>query len=323
MTTEEKNDIRARSTSIDDVLHDLQEKVDVVAVDKKNVVIGDDGRLLINGIELTDIAHSQLTSIIKYPYSFCKKVEGVSLINDIKNYCIDRCETKEIKILNSMNEIYTVVDSKFPVVTQGQLLTQAKSVDAAIRVQFQDNDCINLVTQLASNPPRDVNDVSHGGMNVLFNSHGLSVSSFIYRLVCTNGMILPRNLSTKYLEGETDKELLDKFRSMIIDTIEITKNMFMPTFIKTSGIEIKDPAEFITNLGRAYKMPGGEIKKITDKIPSLPAPTTAYDIINLITQMGTEVFLDNHKKGLKLQAFGGYLSTSFNEKHCVKCGQLV
>ena len=54
MTTEEKNDIRARSTSIDDVLHDLQEKVDVVAVDKKNVVIGDDGRLLINGIELTE-----------------------------------------------------------------------------------------------------------------------------------------------------------------------------------------------------------------------------------------------------------------------------
>jgi len=321
----EKVKVTEVTESIEDVLADYaEEKIDPMQLDKKNVEVGEDGELIINKMGLTSIAHNQLNSILGYPHSFARKVEDPKLLNDIKNYCIDKCEKKDVKVLSINKSMITgIVNKEFPLIPTKSILETIADVDKNVRVQYASEDGLNLVTAVNSNPLKDVNDISHVGVSMLFNPRGYNMSAFIYRLVCKNGMISPRALMSRFSNGLAESEVLKSLRQITIDTIEISKNVFMPIFIKTAETEVKDPHAFISNLARYFKLPGGELKEILDNVSALKAPITAYDIINLITAMGSEIIPDNLRKGLKLQTFGGFISNSFIEKRCPACKNML
>jgi len=315
--------MNALTESVDEVLAELDESTEVVQIDYRHVGLGEGGSLMIDGKHLTDLAHQQLVSILKYPYSFCKKCTTSELVNDIRKYCIDKSEARDVKVLTIRNEVYAVVCNDSPLVRLSDILKTVKDIDPNIRIQNITESHINFVTQMSVSPSADIGDASNIGFNILFNNRGMDVSGLMYRLTNESVMLSPKKFSCKYVKGSSDTEALGLFKNIVIDVVEMVRTKLAPLYIKIVDVEIKQPMEFVEALAAHFKLSTGIRKDASAKMLELKAPVMAYDIVNIITATGSTIAADDLKKAFKFQMFGGFIVHSFGEKRCATCKNLV
>jgi len=219
---------------------------------------------------------------------------------------------KEVQVLYGENRIKNIFSTKTPYVPTLEVFDAAqKSVGKSMietYTQSKGKFIINWITEYASHPVKAVNDISKAGITIEIgkpNVHfdfGICVGGFIFRLICTNGMITSRNEITQ-VKGSSKEEILTNIKGLVSESYEAVTKKELPRFVHMATVPIDDPANAVHQLARQNHIPRGHIKTLLDRVPSLGQKPTMYGVINLITSYAKEI--PDYYQRRKVQSLGG------------------
>lgn len=136
-------------------------------------------------------------------------------------------------------------------------------------------------------------DLCHGGLRFTQNrSRNLApqVSNFLYRRICTNGMVVPdpslkvdaRNLSS---EGLVDS--LEEIARRAFNDVEAA----IEAFYDLRNEKVADPSQALLRLGEEAGLPSRTIMGLIERVPEyidVTEDASMFDVVNLITNMAND-----------------------------------
>ena len=175
---------------------------------------------------------------------------------------------------------------------------------------------MRFVGDYCTEPPKKAGDVSHAGLVVKMNGN-VKIGPYSYRMVCSNGMMRmyeklelvdTRDMITMAVRSAcqaqyaASRELTDQFIGL--DTSPFTGNR----------------EQTLIQLGHQSGLPARFVTKALERLPELPEDATMYDMVNIITQMASEL-----RQPEKVQVRAGRLVNFLADKpaFCDHCGKVV
>ena len=174
----------------------------------------------------------------------------------------------------------------------------------------------------------NVGDVVQAGISIRNSEVGLgavSVSLFIFRLICKNGMTVPgagsrtnhigRNLSTSedVYELFTDETMEADDRAVLLKVRDLVKAaasdlQFNKVVDKmreaANSTRIADPVGAVEELGRRFYMPQDEQKGVMQHLIE-GHDLSAYGLLNAVTRFSQDV--DSYERATELEHIGGQI----------------
>lgn len=171
----------------------------------------------------------------------------------------------------------------------------------------------------------EVGDITYGGVRLLAypaRTKAPSVSTYLERLVCTNGMTTDYKLDEIALKGRTVDEVIEEMElaaRRLLDAMPEKLARYADTaFIRVPG----DPAAFAAQLARENNLARPILDQALDYINQLPY-ATVYDINQAFTQVANTGV--SYATMSRLQGLGGELA--LNAAHavarCNSCERLL
>lgn len=186
---------------------------------------------------------------------------------------------------------------------------------------------INVRTSQFNTEPRE-GDVTEGGIQIIGYT-GPSrgefkprVSSYLERLVCSNGMTIAEPFGEIKLRGltvdEVIEELEDAARVILADNDgPITKHL--THYAGLTDTRVREPALTLNALAGQHGIPARTVTRMLDVMGDELEGDSMYDLVNFITQF-------QHHEGVSrtrydaLQSIGGHVIAQAAKEHkCVLC----
>ena len=165
-----------------------------------------------------------------------------------------------------------------------------------------------------------VGDITEGGFRVLaypFQSKPPSVSTYLERLVCSNGQTSEEKLGQITLKGRTVPEVLAEMElaaNLVLEQLD-TK---LGDYAKTREVPVPgSPQAFAAQLAREANVSRKVLDAVLDIVNQLPEPVTVWDVQNAFTAVANQV--ETYGTMTRLQALGGSLSFE-TERMIQRCG---
>ena len=272
-----------------------------------------------------EVEPSSLESIFRHvgvPTNFflrCNK----SLKNDISRKFLET-NSKAVQVLTRENRIENVFSTKTPYVPTIDVFDAAQATVGKSMVETYTQNkgkfIINWVTEFASHPVKEVNDISKAGITIeigkpnVYFDFGVCVGGFIFRLVCKNGLITSRNEITQ-VKGSTKEEILTNIKGLVNESYEAVSKKELPRFVHMATVPIDDPANTVHQIARNNHIPRGHIKTLLDRVPTLGKKPSMYSVINLVTSYAKEI--PDYYQRRKVQSLGGEVLKT--EHKCPTC----
>ena len=223
-----------------------------------------------------------------------------------------------------------------PLEEVGAMISRVFAPDAEVRTLLRDDRCLHVdVTTSAHsievpNPNRvpgrpEVGDITEGGVRFLAYPNRAKapvVSSYLHRLVCTNGLTTDLKAGQITLKGRTVPEVLMEMEiaaTEILGTLDESLRGYAATAqMATPGT----PLAFATQLMREANLPVRVREAVTDNINQLPANASIYDVANVLTSVANGGV--TYPTMLALQQLGGSLSFDTDRmiERCSTCERL-
>lgn len=224
-----------------------------------------------------------------------------------------------------------------PLEAVGEMISRVFAPDAEVRTLLRDDQRLHVdVTAPAyavevPNPDRvpgrpEVGDITEGGVRFLAypnKAQAPVVSSYLHRLVCTNGMTTNLKGGQITLKGRTVDEVLLEMEiaaTEILGTLDEALQGYVATAqMATPGT----PLAFATQLMREANLPVRVREAVVDNINQLPANASVFDVNQSITRVANHGV--TYATQLRLQELGGTLVFDVDEtlRRCGTCEQLL
>jgi len=273
-------------------------------------------KLFVNDKVLLGDAEKSFSRMVGLPLAFVKGCDDDDLSNRILSHCSTNLEA--IKVVETGDVVTRVFPDSYQYVSRRRFLEMFVKKEPKAEVESYDKSRISLVTERAAHPPKKIDDISYGGLTFELAYPSYRVEGFIYRLACLNGMLSPHMYSTMV---DSKINLEPELMNMADNCLKFVEGNFMPKFMELDETKVDNPTQLVHRIAQRYGLPAGVVKTIADKVPSLEAPVSYYDVVNLITSIGRDKITEGMgKTGRSLQRFGGYMTHVSNKHYCSTCG---
>ncbi len=286
---------------------------------------------------LSDIAKSDFCQYGKVPSKFFYKCNP-ELRDDIFSEFFD--SDTPIKVVSNENQIERLLGEDQPFISPRDLFAEAQSKIKAKHAQiFVDEKrghiIFNLITDISKEPPKREGDISQCGIHVEISrpvvraqpqakmlGQEIRISSYILRMVCTNGLLSSDDEDGYLASGSNDREVFSNYLNHVGRCINAAENRFLPEFVNGVETPIHDPAYTVHRILRDSSLSFRQSveHKILERVPSLGEETTMYDLVNMITSIANEFKQYDITKKLQ-QATGRWINIT--KDRCAHCQKIL
>jgi hypothetical protein len=177
-----------------------------------------------------------------------------------------------------------------------------------------------------------IGDISRGGLRFVQdrkNNHAPSVASYIYRLACTNGMVVPEIGRTIDARGGTVDSLLAELELAARAAFgKVEEQMEHYYALRSQPIE-GDATQAVLQVARERGIPTRTAMALAERVPAdlsdtgLGHPPTMFDLVNLFTNQANDPAM-RHRRGPRraLEGAGGLLVQQHHDR-CGNCQQVI
>lgn len=268
-----------------------------------NILIGDislkDDRMLINGKPYA-VRHTGMKGLlnhIKMPGSYAASIPGDLFYDSVNRLCKTYGDF-EVMVRTQDDEIRAVLSPSYiPLDSLDLVKRLEKAKEAGLTPARMQYDGDNVTVQLTSNTEvkaSKVGDISKVGVSLETsdtNLYGLSANAYLYRLICTNGTILPTSLGggvsflQKNINQETVWNMFDESYTRIMDKMAQIDSEFL---IRLENKKV-DASNFIKVKNKLSDVAGGRkvaevLRKMEEDIIERGSQVSVYDIYNTVTE---------------------------------------
>lgn len=174
-----------------------------------------------------------------------------------------------------------------------------------------------------------VNDITKGGLRFGQDTqHRLApwVNTFLYRLVCTNGMEVAAATEHKVtLKGKSMAEVRVALEEAALTQMALVNNQ-ITAFYDMRTKKVDDPYQLVRRLSREGRYPARVLSALEDRMPiAIPdqSDATMFDVVNLITNMANHPdLLDRPNARRDLEAAGGVVIQDHIDR-CPRCASAI
>lgn len=169
-----------------------------------------------------------------------------------------------------------------------------------------------FVTAFNKNPNRRVGDYTHGGIFIESNGY-VSVSPYLLRLVCTNGMV--RN--SVYPDMAKDIQTVKSYVSNTVSNMIEQSQKDLDIFVSLDDHTVDNPYAMFVRASREIGLSDRFARRISEVLPSMEKhgeSYTYYDMLNLVSSLA------NSTGNNRYQAIAGNFMDSFRYCRCENCG---
>ena len=168
--------------------------------------------------------------------------------------------------------------------------------------------------------PAGVGDITEGGVRILsypYQSKPPSVSTYIERLVCSNGMCTAEKTGQINLKGCTVDEVIASMEEAAEDVLSQLDN-HLNRYAETRSMLVPgSPQAFAAQLAREAGVNRKILDSVLDIVNQLPPPVTVWDINQAFTNVAN--YVEKYSTMNRLQNLGGTLAF-FAEEAVHRCG---
>lgn len=131
------------------------------------------------------------------------------------------------------------------------------------------------------------------------------LSTYLHRLVCTNGMSLAEPEAKINLRGKTTEEINQEFES-IIANLKIGLGSRLDQYAESANIPIEgEVSHFMYNMAYEHGLSRNVTARVLDLRSLLDDSPSVYDVTQVFTQVANDSV--NYRSRLALQNIGGYM----------------
>jgi len=270
---------------------------------------------------LSETGLKKFSTFLGIPKAFLPKL-NTDLQIDVVNYFLEKDATAEALISYSPDRMFNAAYPGNTALIRDELIVSAieKAFDPEDRVRSLDLSNglkVSIVTDELNTEPR-VNDITHGGLRIESTvGEAPKISTYLERLVCSNGMVVPSINSTLSLRGRTVDEIIEEMEELAATVLGNEVDAALNSWSHMTDILINDAAQLIHRFCREYNLGSRMESKLLERIDELEG-NTYYDIINLITSMQHEVGVSQAMRE-NLQLTGGLIVSSGDGHRCSTC----
>ena len=287
---------------------------------------------------LTDHSLNQLCGKLEIGTQYLRKCLPVSqeLVAHNLNFWINNSKKKELMLRTydtaPINEARAICSNRYKRIDNDVVANHSlnKLMDLGLDIKYShyDRDTLNIT---AVNPKLEgevtKGDVVQSGVTITnseIGSGSLIIQPFIYRLVCTNGMVAPRYLNRFYsrhvgkivIDPSNDDQyvtIIDKMQKQIdlISSNDVWNESF-EGLVKATKQSIN--SHQIVELAKRHGVSESERAQIFERLNHYVGDTfttTKYDLANAVTNIANDEEKSN-ERARKLQELGGLIIFAHN-----------
>ena len=287
---------------------------------------------------LTDHSLNQLCGKLEIGTQYLRKCLPVSqeLVAHNLNFWINNSKDKELMLrtydMAPIDEARAICSNRYKRidndVVANHSLNKLMDLGLDIKYSYYDRDTLNIT---AVNPKLEgevaKGDVVQSGVTITnseIGSGSLIIQPFIYRLVCTNGMVAPRYLNRFYsrhvgkivIDPSNDDQyvtIIDKMQKQIdlISSNDVWNESF-EGLVKATKQSIN--SHQIVELAKRHGVSESERAQIFERLNHYVGDTfttTKYDLANAVTNIANDEEKSN-ERARKLQELGGLIIFAHN-----------
>lgn len=283
------------------------------------------GSLKINGTDLDlmlgEKGLKKFSSFLGIPKAFLPKLNA-DLQVDVVNYFLEQNSTTEALISYGSDAMFKAAYPGNTPIIRDELIVSAieKTFNADDKIRALDMEHglkVSIITDELNTEPR-VNDITNGGLRIeSVIGEAPKVSTYLERLVCSNGMVVPSINSVLSLRGRTVDEIISEMEYLANTVLANEVDEALNSWAHMTEVDVENPTQLIHRFCREYNLGARMETKLLDRIDELEG-NTYYDIINLITSMQHEEGVSQAMRNA-LQLTGGLLVTSGAGHRCNTC----
>jgi len=277
------------------------------------------GELIIagNAMPVTCTAYQQILTKIGIPSSFVKRCPNNLMAVNIRKMLKEHNKTPwRIRTrldVDGERYVRAVVTEKYKPLIDSDVLTRARDDSKDISndpwdIKFSD-DAMRATKTLddTMHPTADVGDITKAGVEIINGTTGqvkFSIGMFLYRLVCSNGLVVPERMagmSKRHIGSEFYNSYSESFYNILdaIDTVSTKWGAISQSTIQDARSAVINSSRLATEaiIGRK------ETRDIFDE--QVNASSTVYTLMNIITARAKSI--DDIIARRSLESAGGIL----------------
>lgn len=302
-----------------------------------NIEISDDaGTLSIDGQQffLDELAENSLANYLKINRTYLAQCPSDLKATNFRywlNYRENASVTIE-SVENSITGFYRPDAMLIPVASVAEIVGRVFSPDDQVKDLRRDNERfhIDVVSSLHSvdvpNPDRipgrpEVGDITNGGVRILaFPNSPVapSVTAYLNRLVCSNGMTEPQQEGTIRLKGKTVPEVLVEMEEAARQVLGGLDEK-LTSYARMAQRAIPGNASsFVYQIAREHNIGPRVLNRLMERANLLPENATLYDVQQIFTEVANSGV--KYRTMVALQNLGGELAFH-TERVLHRCGQ--
>jgi hypothetical protein len=283
------------------------------------------GSLKVRGTDLEFILSERglkkFSTFLGIPKAFLPKLNS-HLQTEVVNYFFEKDAGAEALIGYGNDYAFKAAYPGNTTILPNELVVDAiqktfKPDDHIRSIDMTDGLKVSIITEELNAEPR-VNDITNGGLRIeAVVGEAPKISTYLERLVCSNGMVVPSYNSTMSLRGRTVDEIIQEMEYLANSVLASEVDQALNNWSHMTEIEVANATQLIHRFCREYGIGSRMESKIIDRIDELEG-NTYYDIINLITSMQHEIGVSDAMRQ-SLQLTGGMLVSTNGGHRCSTC----
>jgi hypothetical protein len=241
---------------------------------------------------------------------------------DLINHFLDQESNKEVNITLNGNILLGVHNANKPLIMQNKIAEM-------IAEMFKPTDSVSKFTLVDGfeayihTPDLYIDarpeDRTQGGVYVssLFGD-APTVSVYMERLVCTNGMVALSEYDKVRVTGQSNSEIIEGMKDLISLAVDRTIPDYLANWKKMTTIKSANAEQLIHRLAKENGINAKLESAIIEASSSL-TNDTYYDIVNLITGFQHADGVEGSNQLEKLQVLGGNAIRDLGGHRCNNC----
>jgi len=267
-----------------------------------------------------DEVFANFTKFIGVPAKFAEKLP-VDLRVNVINHFMEQEAGQQVTLTHFGEQFQNIFEERTTLLPPRSVMEMVGRVfqdsDVVSKIDFRDGLVLNIRTAEFEKAVKP-GDLTQGGIR--FNAlHGKTptVSPYMERLVCSNGMVVASDIDSISLRGFTVAEVIENMERMAQIYLRDNIPAYLDNWARLTDIKTPNPEQLIHRLSKE-----GEISpKIETRIIEAAAAlidNTYYDIVNLITSFQHEEGV-NEEQYYKIQRLGGAAVRDLGGHRCSGC----
>lgn len=277
-------------------------------------------------LELSDEGLGAFGNHLGIPRSFLPKLPD-ELANETANYFLKKNDTAEAFFETHSGSLFAVYPSNekiFPKIDIARSLVRGVNDDNAMvkDLNLQGPGIkVSITTNQYTTEPRE-GDITEGGIRVVgfTRESGPVVSSFLNRLVCSNGMIIPEEQGRIKIRGNTVEEVMEEVEYAARHLLSESIPQHLESWSNTTKTTVDNAEQMIHRLARENQLSASVQDAILEQVPSLEGDSL-YDLVNLMTSFQHEDIRASQAE--RLMYLGGNVVGSGLSHRCTSCAHVL